>query len=66
MILREGWLKEIKSDWRSQRTERWRAHLSTLGEDYFQRGKQRLEGLMLWTQGRAKKVRSDALSAVRG
>lgn len=58
LILREAWLTETKSDWRSQRTERWRAHLSTLGEDYFQRGKQRLEGLMLWTQGRAKKVRS--------
>lgn len=57
LILADGLLTEVKSDWRSGRTERWRAHLSTLHDDYFQRGKQRLEGLMLWTQGRAKKIR---------
>lgn len=57
LVLEQGWLKEVTSDWRAGRTQRFRDHLSTLGEDYFQRGKQRLEGLMLWTQGRAKKVR---------
>jgi tetratricopeptide (TPR) repeat protein len=36
--------------------QRYRRHLHELGEHYFQRGKQRMEGLMLWTQGRAKKV----------
>ncbi len=58
LILSHGWLAESASDWRASRHERWRTHLSMLGEDYFQRGKQRLEGLMLWTQGRAKKVRT--------
>lgn len=57
VVLQQGWLKELPSDWRAERAQRWREHLSTVGEDYFQRGKQRLEGLMLWTQGRAKKAR---------
>lgn len=43
--------------WRSLLGERYREHLETLGEDYFIRAKQRLAGLQLWTQGRAKKVR---------
>lgn len=30
-------------------------HLSQLGEEYYVRGKQRLEGLRLWTMGRARK-----------
>ncbi len=57
LVLEEGWLKEASADWRSGRAQRWRDHLSSLHEDYFLRGKQRLEGLMLWTQGRAKKVK---------
>ena len=32
------------------------AHLSTLGEDYFTRGKQRLEGLRRWASGRAAAI----------
>ncbi len=44
--------------WEARRTELYASHLSTLSEAYFQRGKQRLEGLLLWTQGRAKKVRN--------
>jgi hypothetical protein len=47
------------------RTAAYRQHLSTLGEDYFLRGKQRLEGLMLWTQGRAKKILKEADNASR-
>ena len=42
-----------------------RKHLVSLGEEYFHRGKQRLEGLLLWTQGRAKKVREEVLEDVR-
>ncbi|MEM6364534.1 MAG: hypothetical protein AAF745_08910 [Planctomycetota bacterium] len=34
-------------------------HLATLQEDYFIRGKQRLEGLMLWSQGRSGKLATD-------
>jgi hypothetical protein len=57
VCLREGFLVERDPQWRQSRTERVRAHLRSLGEDYFHRGKQRLEGLLLWTQGRAKKLR---------
>ena len=57
LILHEGYLQEQSTEWRTDRKQRYREHLSSLGEDYFQRGKQRLEGLLLWTQGRAKKVK---------
>ena len=43
-------------NWEVDREVLYQQHLSGLGEDYFHRGKQRLEGLLLWTQGRAKKV----------
>lgn len=43
--------------WDAAVDARFAEHLGQLGEDYFQRGKQRLEGLILWTQGRAKKIR---------
>ena len=56
-VLAEGWLPERDPDWREARTEHVREHLRSLGEEYFHRGKQRLEGLLLWTQGRAKKIR---------
>ncbi len=46
------------SEWRKGRRALYTEHLSGLGEAYFHRGKQRLEGLMLWTQGRAKKIRA--------
>ncbi|HBE68956.1 MAG TPA: hypothetical protein DDW52_12480 [Planctomycetaceae bacterium] len=45
------------SDWQDREQDLRAAHLSTLGEDYYHRGKQRLQGLRLWTQGRAKKLR---------
>ena len=45
------------NDWKSDLQTAFSEHLSTLGEAYFQRGKQRLEGLRMWTQGRTKKVR---------
>lgn len=44
-------------DWPSRCHALFAEHLSHLNEAYFQRGKQRLAGLLLWTQGRAKKIR---------
>lgn len=57
LCLDRGWLLERDPDWRENSKEFIRDHLRSHGEDYFQRGKQRLEGLLLWTQGRAKKIR---------
>jgi hypothetical protein len=48
-----------QSGWEDRAEELCDQHQSTLGEAYFQRGKQRLAGLMLWTQGRAKKLRPE-------
>ncbi len=44
-------------DWKIRRQKLFEEHLSQLNEAYFQRGKQRLAGLLLWTQGRAKKIK---------
>ncbi len=44
-------------DWRVSQKRDYAKHLAQLDEAYFHRGKQRLEGLMLWTQGRAKKTK---------
>lgn len=52
-----------EAEWKAKTLEFWDAHLASLGEEYYHRGKQRLEGLELWTQGRAKKVRSESSSA---
>ncbi len=57
VCIQQGWLPVTNSQWRKDRQEKYRQHLRQLGEDYFQRGKQRLAGLQLWTQGRAKKIR---------
>lgn len=46
-----------QDDWEEVRDERYREHLSTLDTPYYARGKQRLEGLIRWTQGRANKLR---------
>lgn len=56
-VLEEGWFETKDPDWRSKTDKLFSEHISTLGEDYFVRAQQRLEGLRLWTQGRAKKVR---------
>lgn len=53
-LLTHRWIEVGDIDWQSKRAEHYRTHLSTLGDDYFHRGKQRLEGLLLWTQGRAR------------
>ncbi|MEM7559986.1 MAG: GDSL-type esterase/lipase family protein [Planctomycetota bacterium] len=56
-ILQERWFVTKDPTWRSKTDKLFSEHISTLGEDYFVRAQQRLEGLRLWTQGRAKKVR---------
>ena len=46
-----------RQGWRTGRSERYRTHLASLDHAYFARGKERLEGLQRWTQGRSPKVR---------
>lgn len=46
------------TNWQADRKTVYDKHLQNLGEEYYQRGQQRLHGLQLWTQGRAKKIRS--------
>jgi hypothetical protein len=52
----------LPDDWLERGQAACRLHLSSLGEPYFQRGQQRLEGLLLWSQGRAKKVRESTVA----
>jgi tetratricopeptide (TPR) repeat protein len=57
LCISQGIVDSPVANWQSVRKEMYREHLDSLGEAYFHRGKQRLEGLILWTQGRAKKIR---------
>ncbi|WP_419194584.1 methyltransferase [Novipirellula herctigrandis] len=43
--------------WEKQRDKLYKLHLNSLDLVYFEKGKQRLEGLRRWSQGRAKKQR---------
>lgn len=61
LLFSTGMLVATDADWQHTRRALYQQHLDTLSEAYFHRGKQRLEGLLLWTQGRAKKLRSPAL-----
>ncbi|MFN3191162.1 MAG: hypothetical protein ACE361_11605 [Aureliella sp.] len=56
-ILSAGMIGTEVSDWKADSRIAWRKHFDSLNEAYFERGNQRLEGLLRWTQGRAKKVR---------
>jgi GDSL-like Lipase/Acylhydrolase family len=56
LLVQSSWLKPSKEIIPATRTTLYRKHISKLGEDYFIRGQQRLEGLLMWTQGRAKQV----------
>ena len=46
-----------QANWEALRDEQYREHLGTLDTPYYAKGKQRLEGLIRWTQGRANKLR---------
>ena len=45
-----------RDGWQTAQDERYREHLGKLPKAYYKRGKQRLAGLRLWTQGRAGKL----------
>lgn len=55
LLVQKKWVTPQELNWRRHRTDVYRERLRELGEDYFFHGKQRLEGLVLWTQGRARK-----------
>lgn len=57
VVIEEGFVRPEYQDWKRDSASAYQLHLASLGEDYFHRGQQRLEGLILWTQGRAKKIR---------
>lgn len=57
-LAQRGWLAAQSTSWEEGLSDRFAQHLDTLGEAYFHHGKQRLEGLRLWTQGRAQKTSS--------
>ncbi|MEQ8786036.1 MAG: hypothetical protein RIC55_07040 [Pirellulaceae bacterium] len=48
-------------DWRERRKPLFTAQMQSLDDVYFQRGRQRLEGLRRWSQGRALKIRPEAI-----
>jgi lysophospholipase L1-like esterase len=48
-------------NWQTKRDAMYEQHWSSLDVLYFERGKQRLEGLQLWSQGRADKIRETEL-----
>ena len=56
----QGIVELQDDDWSERAQNLVREQLGQLGEVYYLRAKQRLEGLQLWTQGRAKKVREAA------
>lgn len=48
---------KANAGWESRRDERFDQHWQSLDTVYFERGKQRLNALKLWTKGRSKKLR---------
>jgi len=55
-LLREG-VVQASGAWQNRRDELYLKHLGTLDAVYYAKGKQHLEGLTRWTQGRANKLR---------
>jgi lysophospholipase L1-like esterase len=47
-----------RSDWKARRDQRFEAHLKALDDIYFLNAQRRLEGLRLWSQGRARRQRA--------
>ncbi|MCA9190362.1 MAG: hypothetical protein KDB03_01315 [Planctomycetales bacterium] len=56
LVIEAGWILPSQPNWQNGLTRVYDEYLLQLSEAYFQRGQQRLIGLRLWTQGRAKKV----------
>jgi len=54
-----------RADWEKSRELLFQEHLATLDAIYYAQGKQRFEGLIRWTQGRASKL-NPATSDQRG
>lgn len=50
-------LTTANTHWTEEVEPEFAEYLTSINEAYFHRGQQRLEGLLLWTQGRSKKVR---------
>lgn len=46
-------------DWESKRRDHYRQHFESLPDVYFHEGKQRLDAVRLWAQGRTSRVKSD-------
>jgi lysophospholipase L1-like esterase len=57
LCIEQGIVPAANTTWQEQRTQIAAGHLAQINEAYFQRAKQRLAGLLLWTQGRAKKLK---------
>jgi len=55
-MVKQGFLS-TQSGWELKRDQSYIDHLEGLDVLYFERGKQRLEGLRRWTKGRAQKVK---------
>ncbi len=54
-LVNQAWVTPSEERWKEYRQAVYKNHLAKFGEEYFLRGKQRLEGLIMWTQGRARK-----------
>lgn len=60
LLFQSGLVSPPPSEYTAERDMLYAKYLAGLDESYFHRGKQRLEGLLLWTQGRAKKIRTES------
>lgn len=55
-------ITQVDHDWREKSVPQIEDYLANLDAAYYVRGQQRLAGLRLWTQGRAKKLRNSSSS----
>lgn len=58
-VLARGGDVQRTPGWEARRGALYRRHLGTLPTAYFARGKERLEGLRRWTEGRVNKLRRE-------
>lgn len=49
----------LADGWQQRQQQRYRNHIAALNGAYFVRGRERLEGLRKWTEGRARTLRVD-------